>query len=124
MTNGIKVSVDAFYQPSYSKPLKSRFIFSYLITIENLSRKTVQLLRRHWIILDSKGVVREVEGDGVIGRQPILKPGQTHQYSSWSHLMTEMGKMRGFFTMRNKSDQKEFKVNIPEFKLIAPFKNN
>lgn len=122
--NGIKVSVETFYQPAYSRPLEMKYIFSYHIIIENLSEDTVQLLRRHWYIFDSNGVIREVEGEGVIGKQPVLAPGETHQYASWSPLTTEMGKMSGTYLFKRQSDNKEFRVKIPDFQLLAPFKLN
>ncbi|MBK7872552.1 MAG: Co2+/Mg2+ efflux protein ApaG [Saprospiraceae bacterium] len=124
ITNGIKVSVETSYQPSYSRPLEMKFIFSYHITIENLSSQTVQLLRREWAIYDSTGTIRRVEGEGVIGKQPILAPGESHQYASWSPLTTELGKMTGAYIFSKDADGQEFRVNIPEFKLIAPFKLN
>lgn len=124
ITNGIKVSVETFYQPSYSQPVEMKYVFSYHITIENMSSQTVQLLRREWLIFDSNGTVRTVEGEGVIGRQPVLAPGESHQYASWSPLMTEMGKMTGSYIFRRDTDGREFRVNIPEFQLIAPFKMN
>ncbi|MDX1942972.1 MAG: Co2+/Mg2+ efflux protein ApaG [Saprospiraceae bacterium] len=124
ITNGIKVSVETSYQPSYSRPLEMKFIFSYHITIENLSSQTVQLLRREWMIYDSTGTIRSVEGEGVIGKQPILAPGESHQYASWSPLNTELGKMTGAYIFRKDADGQEFRVHIPEFKLIAPFKLN
>lgn len=121
ITKGIKISVETFYQPTYSKPLESQFVFAYRVTIENLSAETVQLLRRHWIIVDSNGINREVEGEGVIGKQPILEPGQTHQYVSWANINTSIGKMFGNYLMVRHADEVEFDVEIPEFKLIAPF---
>lgn len=124
ITRGIKVSVETFYQPAYSHPLEMKYIFSYHITIENLSSETVQLLRRHWYIYDSNGVIREVEGEGIIGKQPILQPGESHQYASWSPLMTEMGKMYGTYLFARDSDGEQFRVKIPEFQLLAPFKLN
>lgn len=123
-TNGIKISVETFYQSQYSCPTESKYIFAYRITIENNSDNTVQLLRRQWSILDSYGSLREVEGDGVIGKQPILLPNDIHQYVSWSHLTTDMGKMYGTYMMVRQQDGKAFDVKIPEFKLIAPFKSN
>lgn len=123
-TRGIKVSVETQYQQAYSRPLEMKYIFSYHITIENLSNETVQLLRRHWYIFDSTGVIREVEGEGVIGKQPILEPGESHQYASWSPLMTEMGKMYGSYLFINQVDGEQFRVEIPEFHLLAPFKLN
>lgn len=124
ITKGIKVSVETFYQPAYSRPLEMKYIFSYHIIIENLSDETVQLLRRHWFIYDSNGVVREIEGEGVIGKQPVLAPGETHQYASWSPLTTEMGKMYGTYLFQRQEDKEQFEVNIPEFHLLAPFKLN
>ncbi len=124
ITNGIKVSVEAAYQSSYSRPLEMKFVFSYHITIENLSSDTVQLLRREWQIFDSNGIIRQIEGEGVIGRQPVLAPGELHQYASWSPLMTELGKMSGAYIFKRDMDDQEFRVDIPEFRLIAPFKLN
>lgn len=124
ITEGIKVSVESFFQSTYSKPEEPRYVFAYRVTIENLGTQTVQLLRRHWIIFDSIGAVREIEGEGVIGKQPTLKPGDTHQYMSWCPLTTGMGKMHGTFLMIRKPGSEEFYVNIPEFELVAPFKLN
>ncbi len=123
-TKGIKISVETFYHEKHSNPVDQKFVFVYHITIENKSNTTVQLLRRHWYIFDSNGVIREVEGEGVIGKQPILKPGQAHQYVSWSQLQSEMGKMYGYYLMHDRIKKAEFKVPIPEFKLITPFKMN
>ncbi|GDX47646.1 MAG: Co2+/Mg2+ efflux protein ApaG [Bacteroidetes bacterium] len=124
ITNGVKISVETFYQPEYSQPLNNEFMFAYRITISNESEYTVKLLRRNWVVFDSNGVVREVEGDGVVGQQPVIEPGESHQYVSGSHLRTEMGKMKGFYTMERLIDGKLFKVEIPEFPLLVPFKMN
>lgn len=124
ITNGIKVSVETFYQDDYSRPIENKYIFAYRITIENRSDNTVQLMRRHWYIYDSNGIMREVEGDGVIGQQPILAPGEKHQYISWSHLFTDIGKMHGFYSFIRQIDGEMFKVAIPEFQLCTPFKKN
>ena len=124
ITNGIKVSVETFYQNRYSNPVESKYVFAYRITIENLSSKTVQLLRRHWYIIESNGESQEVEGEGVIGKQPTLQPGDAHQYVSWSQISTAIGKMYGTYLMINASDQNHFYVSIPEFQLIAPAKLN
>jgi len=121
-TKGITISVETFYQQQHSKPLEAKFIFAYRVTIQNNNTSTVQLLSRYWKITDSNALVREVEGDGVIGRQPILNNGESHQYMSWSHLVTEIGKMSGHYTMLNISTGKTFDVQIPEFQLIAPSK--
>jgi ApaG protein len=124
ITKGIKISVETSYQAAYSKPVEEQFIFAYHIAIENLSSQTVQLLSRHWIIWDSVGIIREVEGEGVIGRQPTLSPGESHQYNSWCPLRTPMGKMHGSFLMEDQVSLLSFRVPIPEFKLIAPFISN
>ena len=84
----------------------------------------VKLLRRHWYIFDSCGITREVEGEGVVGLQPVIEPGKSHQYVSGSHLKTEMGRMHGTYLMERMVDGKQFYVNIPEFQLVAPFKLN
>ena len=123
-TKGIKVSVESFYQETQSRPLDRKYVFAYRITIENGSRYTVQLLRRHWHIVDSNDQRREVEGEGVIGQQPVLAPGESHQYVSWCPLTSEIGKMYGTYLMVRPEDQRTFDVRIPEFKLIAPFKLN
>ena len=94
-TNGITVSVETQYMPFHSNPRRGKFIFGYHITIENGSLHTVQLLSRHWVICDSDGQVREVSGDGVVGLQPVLAPGESHAYDSYCDLGTEMGKMSG-----------------------------
>lgn len=124
ITDGISISVQPSYQPEYSRPAMNRFVFAYNITIENLSLHTVQLLRRHWYIWDSNGTIREVEGEGVIGQQPILAPGESHKYASWCDLSTGIGKMHGTYLMRRDSDGKEFQVGIPKFEMIAPVRIN
>ncbi len=124
ITNDIKVTVEVIYQPAYSKPMKNESVFAYRITIENLGLYTVQLLRRHWNIWDSNGISREVEGEGVVGDQPILEPGQSYQYVSGCPLVTDIGTMSGTFQMLRIDNKKEFKANIPKFQLITPFKNN
>jgi ApaG protein len=124
ITEGVKISVETFYQEEHSQPLNNEFMFAYRITIENCSDNTVKLLRRHWYIFDSCGITREVEGEGVVGLQPVIEPGKSHQYISGSHLKTEIGKMYGTYLMERQIDGRKFKVNIPEFQLIAPFKLN
>lgn len=124
ITEGIKISVETFYQDEYSQPLNNEFMFAYRITIENQSEQTIKLLRRHWYVFDSNGTTREVEGEGVVGLQPVIEPGKTHQYVSGSHLKTEIGRMHGTYLMERMNDGRQFKVKIPEFPLIAPFKLN
>ena len=120
ITNDIKICVQPKYEPEYSQPPASKYIFSYQITIENLGQDTVQLLRRHWIIWDSNGATREVEGEGVVGQQPVLEPGESYTYSSWCNLTTPIGKMFGVFLMCKTTEEQQFLVTIPEFRLISP----
>lgn len=123
-TKGVTVGVEVEYTPKHSEPASSNFVFSYHITIINESPATVQLLSRHWRIFDAVGERREVKGDGVIGEQPILNPGNLHRYKSWCPLKSEVGRMWGTFLMVNLETKEEFEVNIPGFELITPAKQN
>ena len=123
-TNGITVRVETQFLPSHSNALADKFLFGYHITIENGSPNTVQLIQRHWNIWDSNGVVRTVEGEGVIGQQPVLAPGEVHSYSSYCNLMTEIGKMSGHYLMIRQDDHSSFEAEIPEFKMVVPTKLN
>lgn len=124
ISEGVEVSVETYYQPDYSNLLQSEFMFAYRITIENQNLFPVKLLRRHWQIFDSNGSLREVEGEGVVGVQPVINPGERYQYVSGCNLRTEMGKMSGIYQMENLLSKKMFNVNIPAFEMIVPFKNN
>ena len=123
-TNGITVSVETQYLPTHSNPRELKFIFGYHITIENGSPFIVQLLRRHWVIQHSDGRLREVEGEGVIGEQPVLNPGDIHEYSSFCDLDTDIGRMHGTYLMTRRDDGSLFEVAIPEFRMVAPFRMN
>jgi len=122
VTNGIKISVATTYAGMGSE-LGEHF-FRYKISIENRSEYTVKLLKRHWFIFDSMGEYKEVEGDGVVGEQPLLAPGDVYEYESASNLMSEIGKMEGFYIMMREYDHAQFKVQIPEFYLLAPHRLN
>lgn len=124
ITKGVKVSVETEYQPSYSSPSQYHYVFTYRITIENQSEFTIQLKRRHWHIHDAGFYQREVEGEGVVGQQPVLEPGQNHQYVSGCNLKSGIGKMLGTYEMERIVDGAMFKVNIPEFIMIAPLRLN
>ena len=124
ITSGVEITVETFYQPEYSNPLQHEYMFAYRITIENHNSYTVQLLNRHWYIFDSNGEYREVEGDGVIGQQPVLVQGETFQYVSGCQLRSEMGTMHGHYEMVNLNNQKKFKVDIPRFQMESPTKSN
>lgn len=124
ITEDVKVSVETAYRADYSDPAQSHFVFTYRITIENQGNKTVQLKLRHWEIFDTTYPLKKVDGEGVTGKQPILEPGQSHQYVSGCNLKSGVGKMVGYYTMERISDGYQFKVNIPEFVLINPIKFN
>ena len=124
ITNDIKISVETIYQDEQSNPENEHFMFAYRIEIENLSDYAIQLLRRKWFIFDANGTVREVEGEGVVGQQPLIESGKSHAYVSGCALKTEIGSMRGHFSMRRLVDETQFDVVIPKFELIVPYKLN
>ena len=123
-TQGVTVSVATEYQPEYSNPGQQHFVFTYRICIENRSEYTVQLLRRHWYIYDADGRVREVEGEGVVGQQPVLEPGEVHEYVSGCNLKAGIGKMKGTYLMERIVDGKKFQAGIPEFTMVVPYRLN
>lgn len=124
ITDGVRVSVETVYQPEYSNPANEHFMFAYRIEIENLSDFAIQLLRRQWFIFDSNYSHRTVEGDGVVGEQPVIETGKSHVYVSGCSLKTDMGCMLGKYLMLRLMDNTQFEVEIPEFQLIAPYKLN
>jgi len=124
ITKGVRVSVETEYQPSYSSPSQYHYVFTYRITIENGSDYTIQLKRRKWHIHDAGFMPREVEGEGVVGQQPVLEPGESHSYVSGCNLKSGMGKMVGTYLMERVVDGTTFSVNIPEFSMIAPMRMN
>ena len=119
VTNGIQIGVETFYQDEISYPLRGEHVFAYRITIENKSTYRVQLLRRHWHIFDSQGEWREVAGEGVVGQQPMLSPGEKYQYVSGCHLSSDIGAMHGTFSMVREADGAALEIQIPRFELIA-----
>lgn len=124
ITQGVSVTVTTEYKEDFSRPLQLHHVFTYHIRIENHSDHSVQLMRRHWFVYDSNGLVTEVEGEGVIGEQPVLAPGQVHEYVSGCHLKSGLGKMKGTYLMERLYDGRMFKVNIPEFIMEAPYLQN
>lgn len=120
ITAGIEIRVETFYQYAESNPGNSEFIHSYRIVMSNHNSFTVQLLRRKWMISDSYREVKMVEGEGVVGRQPILYPGDTYEYVSGCNLQSPIGRMDGIYIFQNKKSGKEFEVKIPVFRLEAP----
>ena len=124
ITEGVRISVEVFYQPDYSQPTSGDYMFAYRITITNESDYAVKLLSRKWTIVDANGISREVAGDGVVGQQPVIESGASHQYVSGSQIKTEIGKMYGTYLMQRTFDDSKFTVHIPEFQLVAPYKLN
>ncbi len=117
-THGITVRVAPRFLPEQSDPSAPRFVWSYHIRLENNSKRTVQLIARHWIITDGDGRIDEVEGEGVVGDQPILDPGQSFDYVSGCPLATPSGTMHGSYAMAAEGEL--FSIEIPAFALEHP----
>jgi ApaG protein len=124
VTQGIKISVVTTYEGSFYKNYKIQYAFGYTVTIENQSKDTVQLNARHWEILDALNNIEIVSGEGVVGKNPVLKPGESHTYTSGCLLASPFGAMQGHYNMVNFTTTKNFRVVIPTFKLSAPFAIN
>jgi ApaG protein len=117
--NEISVTAAVQYLPDQSDEKISRFVFAYTITIRNTGNTTAQLISRHWVITDSQGLVQEVRGLGVVGAQPVLRPGEQHEYTSGTAIATPVGTMRGSYQMVAE-DGTRFEADIPEFTLSVP----
>lgn len=124
ITKGIKISVLTSFEGTYFKNYKIHFAFSYQVSIENQSKDSVQLTSRHWEIYDALNQNEVVDGEGVVGKKPVIKPGEIYTYSSGCLLNSPIGAMKGYFNMINFTSTKSFKVIIPPFKLSAPFAIN
>ena len=124
VTRGIKISVETNFEGTFYKNYKMHFAYGYRITIENQSKDSVQLMERHWKIKDSLNLTETVDGEGVIGKKPVLKPGESHTYTSGCLLTSPFGSMSGYYRMVNFTTTKRFKVKVPTFKLSALFALN
>jgi ApaG protein len=122
LTQGIRVRVQSQYLADQSSPRDDRYVFAYTITISNESTFTAQLRTRHWIITDGRGSVEEVKGDGVVGEQPRLSPGQSFQYTSGCVLTTPIGTMHGTYRFW-RDDGTYFDAQIATFSLASPVRN-
>ena len=118
-TDGVKVRVSASYLADQSEPGRGRWFWAYHIRIENESGRTIQLLTRHWIITDGRGARHSVEGEGVVGEQPVIAPGASYDYVSGCPLTTPTGAMQGSYKMVDEYGR-AFDVTIPKFALMAP----
>lgn len=124
ITEGIRVNIRTAYVEDESSPKHRYYVYAYQVEIINESDSHVQLLSREWHIVDGYGKKQIVEGDGVVGKQPHLAPGETYKYVSGTHFQTTIGKMFGHYTMQRKVDNTTFKVDIPPFVMVFPFQNN
>jgi ApaG protein len=123
VTRGIRVRVRSNYDPQRSEPGEGHWYFVYTIRIENEGAETVQLLSRHWIITDANGKIEEVRGPGVVGRQPVLGPGESFEYSSACPLGTAFGTMHGTYQMATRKGE-HFDAEIAPFALGEPYSIN
>lgn len=114
-TQGIRVTAEPFFVPGQSDPLRGRFVFAYNIRIENLGGDAARLLWRHWFIHDPTGGDSEVEGEGVVGEQPLIAPGEEHEYQSFCVLAGPQGHMEGYYEFA--SEAGPFRAAIPRFLL-------
>lgn len=114
--NHIEIHVDTKYVASQSSESNKRFAFAYTITIKNSGTETAQLISRSWLVNDANEKTHQVEGDGVVGKQPTLEPGKQFSYTSGTVLSTPVGSMQGYYLMQ-KEDGETFKVRIPPFRL-------
>ncbi len=118
LTSGVRVYVQPRYEPLHSEPERDRYVFSYRVTIANESEQRVQLLSRHWIIIDGDGHREEVRGSGVVGFTPWIPPGEAFSYASFCPLATDFGTMEGSYTMSDENGNR-FEVTIGRFYLVA-----
>ena len=123
-TKKINITVSPYFLDDQSEPEDQHFVWAYQVTIDNQSNEKVQLKNRYWKIIDSNGSEQEVRGEGVVGEQPILNPGEKFEYTSGTPLSTPSGFMGGYYEMET-NEGKKFEAVIPQFSLDSPFiKNN
>lgn len=120
VTHEVRVTVRAFYLTDQSQPERGQHVWAYRVEIANLGRRAVQLLTRHWRITDALGRTQQVDGEGVVGEQPVLEPGEAFEYTSGTPLGTPSGFMRGRYGMLEVAGGEAFEVEIPAFSLDSP----
>jgi ApaG protein len=120
-TRQIKVTAMPQFLPEHSEPEDDHYVWAYTIQLENYGQEPVQLLNRHWKITDAQGITQEVRGPGVIGEQPVLKPGEAFRYTSGTSLATASGLMLGEYEMLSPASGEHFDVEVPAFSLDSPF---
>lgn len=124
VTSGIEIKVSSRFEPIFSNEDNGEFLFSYAIEITNTNEFPVKLLRRHWHITDGLGKIRQVDGEGVIGKQPVIERYQNFTYESACDFPTHIGKMRGYYLFENLENGFNFKVYIPEIMMVSLQKLN
>lgn len=128
ITKGVKISVETSFRPDLTDAENNILFFNYAINIENQNPFRIQLLKRHWRIFDSLNTVRTISGDGVVGEQPIIEPGDIHTYQSGCDLNSEIGRMSGHYDFvildEANNPQDSFQVSVPTFRLEFPAKLN
>lgn len=120
-TRGIRVSVRSFFLEDQSQPEERQFVWAYRVRIENTGAESVRLMRRSWQITDASGRTQRVDGDGVVGEQPLLGPGDAFEYTSGTPLETPTGFMRGAYSMLAPQSGESFDVSVPAFSLDSPY---
>lgn len=123
-TEGVEVGVMSQFRADVSEARDGSYFFNYRITIENRNSFPVKLLHRDWFIFDSLNPTSHVSGEGVVGQQPVLSPGEIYEYTSGCELQSEVGAMHGFYTFMNVNTHDMFRVDIPSFELIFPGRMN
>jgi ApaG protein len=123
-TQEVTVSADSIFQPQYSDPDKELYVHAYRIRIANNGAQPIQLISRSWEVIDATGARRLVEGEGVVGQQPVILPGQFHEYTSWVQFETPIGAMQGAYLMKRHSsspvrEEEMFRVEVPRFIHVA-----
>ena len=124
VTQGIRISVVSFFEGTYFKNYRIHFSFGYRISISNQGKDIVQLQSRHWKIFDALKATSIVDGEGVVGKKPVIKPGQVYTYQSGCLLSSPLGAMQGHYNMINLATTKKFRAYIPKFELSPPFALN
>ncbi len=123
-TNNVEIIVAPRYVKEHSNIENQEFTFTYNVTIRNHRTSKIQLISRYWEVMVDISLKHAIKGKGVIGKQPILAPNDSYSYESWSKVNTDLANMAGYYMMVDLESNEEFKVTIPEFKLIPDFKNN
>jgi ApaG protein len=119
-TNGVQIGVESEFQPGHSFPHRSQYLHVYTIHITNYNEYPVQLISRHWDVIEADGTHKVVDGEGVVGEQPVIESNAIHSYSSFCVLAFPIGMMSGYYNMIRQDTGDAFTVNIPEFKLVMP----